>query len=463
MFKTRTMLFAGALAAGLTAGALASDNTVNDQLKALRAELDAVRATNSQLQGEVAKLRSASDENWLNERRTEEVKSLVKEVLADADTRASLLEGGMSAGHNGKEFFLASEDGSFKMVLGGQLQFRHIWVHQDEASAPDEDDAGFQFRRMKLKAKGHVGNPKIKYELVFAGDRDSGAVEIEDAKMGYSFGGGWAVNFGKFKIPFLREELTSSSKQLAVDRSLVTEWFTLDRSEQVELTYGTDTFNFAFSINDGADEEFSTIGTDDAEIAVAARVDFALQGKLKQAGDFTTWSKDETGIFIGGAVFFQAGDDDNNNAGSNNGFGNYTSWTIDGSIETNGFSIFAAYMGANMDFDSSTATDLDPMGLLVQAAYQIIPDTLEPYVRWELIDSDVQGDEELQAFTFGLNWYIRKHDAKFTTDVVWVYEGDLSSNAWGNSHFGDGLGFAGVSNAVNDDIFVWRAQFQLLF
>ena len=110
MFKTRTMLFAGALAASLTAGAMASDNTVNEQLNALRAELDAVRATNNQLQGEVAKLRNAGDENWLNERRAAEVKSLVKEVLADADTRASLLEGGMSAGHNGKNFFLASEE-----------------------------------------------------------------------------------------------------------------------------------------------------------------------------------------------------------------------------------------------------------------------------------------------------------------------------------------------------------------
>ncbi len=463
MFKTRTMLFAGALAASLTAGAMASDNTVNEQLNALRAELDAVRATNNQLQGEVAKLRNAGDENWLNERRAAEVKSLVKEVLADADTRASLLEGGMSAGHNGKNFFLASEDGSFKMTLGGQIQFRHIWVHQDEASASDADDTGFQMRRMKLKAKGHVASPKLKYELVFAGDRGDGAVEIEDAKMGYSFGNGWAVDFGKFKIPFLREELTSSSKQLAVDRSLVTEWFTLDRSEQVQLSYSTDTFKFALSINDGADEEFSTIGADDAEFAVAARVDVALQGKLKQAGDFTTWSKDDTGLFVGGAVFFQAGDSHNGNAGSNNGFGNYTSWTIDGSFESNGLSLFAAYIGANMDYDGSSSVDQDPMGLLVQAGYHIIPDKLEPYVRWEMIDSDVQGEEELQAFTFGLNWYINKHNAKFTTDVVWVYDGDISGNDWGNSHFGDGLGFTGVSNATQDDIFVWRAQFQLLF
>ncbi len=462
MFKSRTMLFAGALAASLTAGAFASDNSVNEQLKALRAELDAVRATNNKLQGEVAQLRTASDENWLNERRAEEVKSLVKEVLADADTRASLLEGGMTAGHNGKAFFMASEDGSFSMTLGGQIQFRHIWTHQDDNSTSDSDDTGFQVRRMKAKLKGHVGSPKISYELVFAGSREDGSVEVEDVKLGYKFGNGVKLAFGKFKIPFLREELTSSSRQLAVDRSTVTEFFTLDRSEQVQLSYGTDTFNLAVSINDGADEEFSTIDEDEAEFAIAARADVALIGKLKQTKDFSAWSKDDTGLFLGAAIFYQAGDANNAGSGSNNGDGDYTSWTIDGSFESNGFGLYAAYVGADMDFDSGA--DRSPNGVLIQGAYQIIPDKFEPYVRWEFLDGDVSGEEELQILTFGFNWYLKGHNAKFTTDIVWVYEGEEpSSNPWGNSEFSNGLGFGDHDDATNDDFFIWRAQFQLLF
>ena len=467
MFKTRTMLFAGALAASLTVGAMASDNSVNEQLKALRAELDAVRVSNTQLQGQVSQLRSASDENWLNERRAQEVRSLVKEVLADADTRASLLEGGMSAGHNGKNFFLASEDGSFNMKLGGQLQFRYIWHQQDQNSTTaDNDDMGFQFRRMKFNVKGHIGSPKITYALVLSGARDTGAVKIQDAKMGYKFGNGFAVNFGKYKIPFLREELTSSSRQLAVDRSIVTEYFTLDRSEQVELTYSGSNYKLAVSLNDGADEEFSTIGSDPADFAIAARGDIALMGNLKQIKDFTTWSKDDTGLFLGGAIFYQAGDG-NNADNSSESSANYMAWTIDGSYESNGFSLYAAYMGSSMEYDNAVAgTDRDPSGFLVQAGYHIIPDTLEPFVRWETIDGDVATEEEMQAVTFGLNWYLKKHNAKFTTDLVWVYEGDEpTTNPWGNSEFSDGLGFSGddSGSAQNDDIFIWRAQFQLLF
>ncbi len=69
--------------------------------------------------------------------------------------------------------------------------------------------------------------------------------------------------------------------------------------------------------------------------------------------------------------------------------------------------------------------------------------------------------------TFGLNWYLRGHNAKFTTDVLWVYEGNFGANPFGADTFSDGLGFSesytSASGAVTDDIFVWRAQFQLLF
>src|SRR5687767_8246539 len=79
----------------------------------VRAEIQALRA-------EVAELRAKEHGAWLNERRTQEIKSLIHEVLADAETRSSLAEGGVTAGWN-KHFFLASEDGNFLMEIGGYL------------------------------------------------------------------------------------------------------------------------------------------------------------------------------------------------------------------------------------------------------------------------------------------------------------------------------------------------------
>lgn len=95
---SRAVLLAGAL---LTPSlALASESPSGD-VEELRAEVSRLRA-------EVSQVRAQNGETWLNERRAEEVKALVKEVLSDADTRASLLDNNLTAGHNGRNFFLAS-------------------------------------------------------------------------------------------------------------------------------------------------------------------------------------------------------------------------------------------------------------------------------------------------------------------------------------------------------------------
>ena len=452
MIRMSTRWIVGALALCMTAGAFA-DTGVSEQLKAMQAKMQAMEA-------QMAQMRADSDQNWLNERRAEEVKSLVKEVLADADTRASLLEGSMAAGHNGKNFFLASEDGSFSMAIAGHLQFRYIWQHQDETS--DEDDSGFQFRRMKIKFKGHIGDPKITYGMTIVGSRDGANASFEGPYMGYNFGNGWDVQFGILKIPFLRQELTSSSKQLAVDRGLVTEYFTMNYSEMIKLNYKADNYRLSFSLNDGENADFSETDGDNVEIAVSARADVKLAGNWKQWSDTSAWTSDEMGLFVGAAVHYQAGD------AANGTTSDYTAWTIDGSLENNGLGIFAAYMGGNIDPDGSSAASTTMQGFLVEAGYMVIPDTLEPFVRWEYLDYDSASLNEMQAITLGFNWYQKGHSAKFTTDVVWVYDGDIVSNPFGSNPGSDGLGMsnnaAPASASANDEeIIVLRAQYQLLF
>lgn len=453
MIRMSTRWIVGALALCMTAGVFA-DTSVSEQLQAMQTKMQAMET-------QMAQMRADSDQNWLNEKRAEEVKSLVKEVLADADTRASLLESGMSAGHNGKNFFLASEDGSFSMKIAGHLQFRYIWQHQDEAS--DEDDSGFQFRRMKLKFKGHIGDPKITYGMTIVGSRDGANASFEGPYMGYNFGNGWDVQFGVLKIPFLRQELTSSSKQLAVDRGLVTEFFTMNYSEMIKLNYKAENYRLSFSLNDGENADFSETDGDAAEIAVSARADVKLAGNWKQWSDTSAWTSDEMGLFVGGAVHYQTGDA-HNSATNPEGSFDYLAWTVDGSFENNGLGIFAAYMGGNIDPDASSDESTTMQGFLVEAGYMVIPDTLEPFVRWEYLDYDSASLNEMQAITLGINWYQKGHSAKFTTDVVWVYDGDITSNPFGSNPGSDGLGMSNSASSANDEeIIVLRAQYQLLF
>src|SRR5690606_11387236 len=92
---------------------------------AMAATTPDLRSEVAALPARLAELEGRQSESWLNERRAEEVKGLVREVLADADTRASLMESGLTAGHNGQNFYISSEDGSFLIKPYGQIQVRH--------------------------------------------------------------------------------------------------------------------------------------------------------------------------------------------------------------------------------------------------------------------------------------------------------------------------------------------------
>lgn len=440
----------GALVAGVAAPAWAQAGA---DASGLQAEVAALRA-------EVAQLRQAQGENWLNERRAEEVKSLIREVLSDADTRATLLQEGMTAGHDGGNFFLASADGAFLMEIAGQIQFRYVADFQDDRS--DETEGGFQLRRTKLSFSGHVADPRLSYDVVLSVDREDGSVGLDDAVIGYDISDELTIMGGKFKLPFLRQELISSKRQLAADRGIVTEFFTLDRSEQVQLLYSTDAFRGALSFNDGADEELSTAGSDPVEYAFTGRVDAKLAGEWDQARDVVDWDRDTLGVFVGGAAHYQAGDGNNADFGSESE-ANYFAWTVDGQVETGGFSLLGAFTGGHIEWDDDiVAADRDMYGALVEAGY-MVTDKLQPFARWEWLDDDTDGTDDLQAVTAGVNYYLDQHNAKFTTDVVWVYDGSVASNPFGNAIDSDGLGISDFSSAEEEDLFVLRAQFQMLF
>lgn len=83
-----------------------------DKITDMQSQIDALRA-------ELRQVKADQGDNWLNDRRAEEVKSLIKEVLSDADTRASLLNDGAVAGFDGKNFFIASADGAYEMDFSG--------------------------------------------------------------------------------------------------------------------------------------------------------------------------------------------------------------------------------------------------------------------------------------------------------------------------------------------------------
>ncbi|MFM9096839.1 MAG: hypothetical protein ACKOQW_00895, partial [Phycisphaerales bacterium] len=91
--------------------------SVSDLLK----RLDVLEERNKELEGKVTDLTRQQGEEWLGEQRAAQIREVVRDVLADSEQRASLRDGGMTAGWN-DGFFLASPDGRFRMNLGGFVQ-----------------------------------------------------------------------------------------------------------------------------------------------------------------------------------------------------------------------------------------------------------------------------------------------------------------------------------------------------
>ena len=162
MIRT-TGFLAGTITLAFSSIAGAADSTTS--IDSLRAELNELRSQNDALAARV----DAQDSEWLNEERAGEVRSLVQDVLADSQSRTSLQDSGMMAGYKaGKGFYLSNQDGSFSLMMSGQLQTR--WVMNNNsgrllAGDPDpsasENQWGFQVRRAKVRFQGNVIDPSL--------------------------------------------------------------------------------------------------------------------------------------------------------------------------------------------------------------------------------------------------------------------------------------------------------------
>ncbi len=419
----------------LSVPALANDQNGTAQEKLLE-EVTSLRR-------EVAELRAQTNADWLSEQRAEEIRSLVQDVLADADTRTSLMQDGMTAGW-GSHPFLASADGNFKLEFQGQVQVRFVFNNQD-SSPTDDYRWGFENRRTKLKFAGHVFDPSWGYKITGAFGNNGGGFTLEDSYIVKKFGNGWAVTFGQFKPGFMREELISSSKQLTVDRSLVNERFNQDFAQGVQVGYSADSARFKAAIHDGFGSDNVPWTTEDTEFAMTARAEFLLSGAWKPFKDFTSSRGSELAIMLGVAGHYQVTE-----YGTASGPEETDSRvTVDVSFESDGWNAFAAFVYQDLD-----VANTNPYGLVVQGGY-FLTDDLEGFLRYEFGDSDIAASEDLSVITLGVNKYFNKN-VKWTTDLGFAL--NEVDGSWDKTSVG-----WRQDSASKDGQVVLRSQLQVLF
>jgi hypothetical protein len=447
---------AGALLIALTGTAAANDADNADLARRL-AELEARDATNTEmiagLRSEVASLRAQTGEDWLDEQRSEEVRALVQETLADADTRASLLQGGMSAGwDNG--FFIASPDGNFRLQFGATIQVRFVYNHQDDGVI-DEDRWGFENRRTRLRFKGNIVDPSWMYFI--QGDFGlHGTFSLLDAWIDKDLGNGWTFRAGKFMLPFSRESLVSHSKPLAVERTLITNYFSPGRSQGIELMYSAEQWKIMAAYSDGGLGNLSGVTAPalayDTEYAFTARGEWLAAGDWKQFGDWTSFEGEEFGFLLGGAIHWQSAEYGESAMGPEL---EVFRWTLDASAEFGGANLAGSVYGNHTDANSDAIADVDQYGLMVQGGF-FVTEGWELFGRYEWADEDAEGVDDLSVATIGFNRYFSGQNLKWSTDLSYAF------NEVTGTFASDGLGFR-ADAAGNDGQFVLRTQLQLMF
>ncbi|MHC4416569.1 MAG: porin [Planctomycetota bacterium] len=418
----RVGLLAGAAALTLTGGGFA-DNT-NEELRARVAELES----------RLAAVEAEESDQWLTEQRAGEIRGLVQDVLADADTRASLLAQGMTAGYQDGAV-ISSPDGNWMLRTNIHMQQRFVYNNIDDAGIAtlDDDRWSFENTRTKFILSGNVVSPEWFYLVdinvgsaevfegtgididgdgeddIFTGSEREG---VGNAYLGYDYGNGLKVMLGTFKAPLLREELVDSRYQLALERSLVNYFYTGGYTDGIAFDYLGDQFHFIGSYNDGANTGQSTWSTADTDFAFTVRGEWMAMGTWDQFMDFTSPSGEETGLLIGGALHYQSLEDD---PGTGLADIETVTMTVDASYEFGGGNLFGAFIYNTVDLPAGFS-DADQTGLVLQGGYYLT-DNWEGFLRYEYSDFDITGIDDINIVTLGVNRYFAGHNAKWTTDI----------------------------------------------
>jgi hypothetical protein len=453
-------------------------------LEEMAKRLEALEKRNNDLEGEVKTLREADGNEWLSQERAAQIRELVQDTLADADSRASLQASGMTAGwDNG--FFLTSPDGRFLLQVGGLIQTRYIYGSVREvpiatgATAAqlfwgdaEQQRGGFDMPGTELWFQGHVFGPGLTYKLKTRFSNDdayglstnnvkptedgSGLLTLEDAWIRMELNSDWYFRAGQFRLPFSREELIDRQNQLAVDRSVINYSLSVGYSQGLELAYVSDLFRWHAAYSDGGNDQVGgqlkvAGGTNPAnrpwnmrpvEWALTSRLEFKPYGAWNDFDAFTSAPGQDFGLMFGFGAHWQSTRPDRGNQPSaptaNRGDNEWLMMTVDASVNFGGANLFGAFTWSYADAESaffyadsqnfnvpnlSNLGATNKWGTVVQGGFYVTP-KVELFGRWELGMFSVNNENRIPlAGGLGSLYAREDHLNIVTTGVNWYIDG----------------------------------------
>jgi hypothetical protein len=339
------------------------------------------------------------------------------EVILKAPEKKPVMSVGWKDGKTTFEFEKAA------INLSNRIQFRFT----DEQPDGGEAKGSFRIRRAKTKFDGWIYSKNLTFELQmnwadtvdFTGRNQR---FLEDAALNYDLTGGrkaFMVKGGQFKIPFARQELTSSGSLQFVDRSIVSGVFggpardqglqLWGQTPQGRLEYRAGLFNgngINRSANDNSDYQYS------------GRVTWQPFGDVRYSeADFESAGKPLLAI----AAIYQSNDstvgDPNGSAVDNTTMGG------DLVFKYKGLSVFGDYFHRVSEPERAGAEDFRSEGWTAQAGLFVYKRYVEVAARYAVVDptdvptgaSPLANDRQFERGA-ALNWYLNKHNLKLQSD-----------------------------------------------
>lgn len=301
-------------------------------------------------------------------------------------------------------------------------------------TASYEPQGDIYLRRLRLELSGHLLTKTIAYNLTLTGDKWDKAGNANEIGVQYAYvkwlaDDALVFTLGKEKLPYSRVSLTSSSKQLLIERPVSTEaakklFGASEAYYQPKFSVGgrlaDGLFAYEVAIADGWQngETIQTTGSRKVLTSsplVAARVELSPPGWTEKGKSDAYLGKGQH-LTIGANVANQSGIEY-----QTVGFEeDRTLWGFDVSGHYNGLTAQFEYNTWDINSADPAIAAKKPKGWYAQAGYFIDGLNLEPVARYEVYDHDSEAtDKEEKIRTVGVNWYGKGHSLK--VGVNWVH------------------------------------------
>ncbi|MBN1341853.1 MAG: hypothetical protein JXQ73_04195 [Phycisphaerae bacterium] len=435
--------------------------------------------------GELETKLSVANSEDLDAARVEEIKKVVREVLADADFRESLYPDVMQVGYD-HGFYIKSSDEKFLLNINGMMKFRWTGTNRQtdnprlQGRNKQDDINGFEIEQLYLTFMGHIHTDKLTYRVTVRGDTDQSHDWITYyAWVNYEIAPELQIRAGLVDIPQGRQFLYWHSQWQFVDRSLAEEVFALGRSIGIKA-HGTLAKRLSYQIGmfNGINDESDSPGREqlDTNFSYAARLVGHILGDPITSEPDLEYSKDPQWE-VGSSFYYNDDNGDNRGPGllyniperirRGRGIGgnatadatgtDYFGFGMDTAFKYRGFSLAAEWYLRTVDSDSefsqwelltTRSGSSHYQGGYIQAGYFIIPKKVELAARmggvWD------NGGDNTWEYTFGVSYYpYGSHNFKIQADYTRIEEASVDSD-WINVN-------------QNDEINMFRVQLQAAF